>query len=140
MVDQSQDILFPKNFDQLYEIILYNSETKSDKTIFLNWNYIRLFLTGYDSKGGATDNTLNITQQDMSDKQCFVWNDKFSFNGYEPVNFGTSGITAAPLSAADQQDAIADQGSSVSQSLKMATEHADDNFDVHVTFIDQNNA
>ena len=71
--------------------------------------------------------------------ETFVWNDKFSFNGYEPVNFGTGGITAAPLSSADQQDAIADQGGSVKQTLNCYATHASDGFEVLITYIDQNN-
>ena len=66
--------------------------------------------------------------------QTYVWNDKFSFNGYEPTDF------AGPMDDATKQDAIADQGSSVSQKLYFHAEHASDSFDVMVTFLDQNNA
>ena len=66
--------------------------------------------------------------------ETFVWNDKFSFNGYEPTDF------AGPMADATKQDAIADQGSSVAQVLKVTAEHASDNFDVICTYIDQNNA
>ena len=72
--------------------------------------------------------------------ETYIWNDKFSFNGYEPVNFGTNSITAAPLSAADQQDAIADQGSSVAQELRLFTQNGADSGHITVTYIDQNNA
>ena len=64
----------------------------------------------------------------------FVWNDKFSFNGYGPSNF------TGPMDDATKQDAIADQGSSNRQILKVVAEHGSDNFDVMCTFIDQNNA
>jgi hypothetical protein len=99
-----------------------------------------LFLRGYDSFGGATAQMINIFMTPLTEQKLFVWNDKFSFNGYEPVNFGTGGITSAPLSAADQQDAIADQGSSVAQKLQCYTLQSGDSVDVTITYIDQNNA
>ena len=97
-------------------------------------NYLRMFIQGYDSKEGTTDEELIIFQQNMSDKQTFVFSDKFSFNGFEPTDF------SGPMNDATKQDAIADQGSGVAQTLVVKSEHADDNYDVHVTFIDQNNS
>ena len=41
---------------------------------------------------------------------------------------------------AAKQDAIADQGSSVAQKITMYVSHASTQIDVHVTYIDQNNA
>ena len=103
-------------------------------------NYLLMLVEGYDSKEGTSAQYHNIFEQDMQVDQTFVWNDKFSFNGYEPT--GLSGALGAGDDAADQvyQNAIADQGSSVAQSLLIKSEHADDNFHVHCTYIDQNNA
>ena len=103
-------------------------------------NYCRVALRGYDSKGGTKASEIIIFQENLNAGQTFVFNDKFSFNGYEPVNFGTNSITAAPLSAADQQDAIADQGSSVAQELRLFTQNGADSGHITVTYIDQNNA
>ena len=64
----------------------------------------------------------------------FVWNDKFSFNGYEPTDF------TGAMNAADDQDAIADQGSSVAQYLKFFSTSNSTGWDIHITYIDQNNA
>ena len=97
-------------------------------------NYVECYIQGYDSKIGDGDEKITIFQQDMSIQQTYVWNDKFSFNGYEPADF------TGPLSTAAMQDAIADQGGSASQQLRIATEHADDGGHVTVTYIDQNNA
>ena len=97
-------------------------------------NYVKCYLQAYDSKVGATNQEIIIFQQDMSIQQTYVWNDKFSFNGTEPVDF------TGPLSTVAMQDAIADQGSAVSQQLRIRTEHADDGGHVTVTYIDQNNA
>ena len=97
-------------------------------------DYIRMLITGYDSLGGDTAQTNFIFRQDMSENQTYVWNDKFSFNGHEPTNF------TGPMDDATKQDAIADQGSSVAQLLKIQAQSSGDNFDVTCTFIDQNNA
>jgi len=97
-------------------------------------DYIRLKLRGYDSSDGTSTQNFYIFEQEMAEvNTTFVWNDKFSFNGYEPVDF-TAGLDAT------KQDAIADQGSSVSQYLKFHTDSASTTFHVSVTFIDQNNA
>ena len=97
-------------------------------------DWITMRLTGYDSVGGTTAQEIYIFQQDMSVKQTYVWNDKFSFNGHEPTDF------TGPMDDATKQNAIADQGSSVAQVLYIDAEHSSDNFDVFCTFVDQNNA
>ena len=97
-------------------------------------DYIECHLVGYDTVGGASGETIRIFKQDMSAQETYVWNDKFSFMGFEPVDF------TAGLDSVAKQDAIADQGQNTAQILRIKTEHADDNVDVICTFIDQNNA
>jgi hypothetical protein len=100
-------------------------------------NWVKCYLVGYDSGAGTAQSDFVIFHQDMTLQSTFVWNDKFSFNGYEPVDF------TGPISSEAEQDAIADQlvsGDSNRQILNIYTEHADDNFDVLCTYIDQNNA
>lgn len=97
-------------------------------------NQININLQGYDSKEGTTDETMRIFRWQGSNNETFVWNDKFSFNGYEPTDF------SGAMDGVDDQNAIADQGSSVAQYLWTNTTHADDNFEVLITYIDQNNA
>ena len=97
-------------------------------------NFCQLYLTGYDTTAGTTAQNIYIMSNDFQAQQTFVWNDKFSFNGHEPTDFG------AALDSIAKQDAIADQGSSVPQKLYAVGEHASDSFEVTVTFIDQNNA
>jgi len=109
-------------------IIVYVNALNADR------NYIASYLTGYDANAGTTAQNMNIFLQDMSVQKTFVWNDKFSFNGFEPTDF------TGPMDDATKQDAIADQGSSVAQKLLVAGEHSSDNFNVFCTFIDQNNA
>ena len=99
-------------------------------------NYFKLRIIGYDSKHASSDSaqSIIIAQEEMDQGQTYVWNDKFSFNGFEPVDFTN------PLSTVAAQDQIADQGSAVPQKLSLITEIAADGAHVHVTFIDQNNA
>lgn len=99
-----------------------------------NGNQINVNLQGYDSKGGTTNQTMRIFRWIGVANQTFEWNTKFSFNGYEPTNF------TGPMDDATKQNAIADQGSSVGQYLWADTTHADDNFEILITYIDQNNA
>ena len=96
-------------------------------------NYFEVKLLGYDAVGGTTAQDIMIFRQDMEAEQTFVFNDKFSFCGHEPTDF------TGPMDDATKQDAIADQGSSVAQTLLCRTQGAD-NMDVICTFIDQNNA
>ena len=94
----------------------------------------QLYLTGYDSHTGASAQNIHIFTQNIQVDETFVWNDKFSFNGFEPTDFG------GPLDDAAKQDAIADQGSSVAQNLNFNAEHGSDSIDVLISYIDQNNA
>jgi hypothetical protein len=98
-------------------------------------DWIEVLILGYDAgPGGTTAQEIPIFRQDMNLNETFVWNDKFSFNGHEPVDF------TGNLDSIAKQDAIADQGSAVPQKLMAQTEHGSDGFDATVTFIDQNNS
>ena len=98
-------------------------------------NQLYLYLQAFDSKAGTTNTTHRIFEQVMSVKSTFVWNDKFSFNGCEPTNF------TGPMNDATKQDAIADQGNNLApQYLYISSQNAADDYDVHITYIDQNNA
>ena len=97
-------------------------------------NTLRLFVVGWDAKGGTSGQSFNIFKQSMTAGETFIWNDKFSFNGHEPT-----GISGA-MDSIVKQDAIADQGSSTPQYLKVDTSNASDSVHISVTYIDQNNA
>ena len=95
------------------------------------------YLTGYDSHGGTSAQNIHIFTQNIQVDETFVWNDKFSFGGYEPADFASGGLTVL----ADQEK-LADQGGSASQTLYFTMTSADSggqDFDVHITYIDQNN-
>jgi len=91
-------------------------------------------LIGYDSVDGTTAQDIFLFNNlVLAVGETFVFNDKFSFNGHEPTDF------TGPVDSVAKQDAIADQGSSVAQVLYAGATHASDNYDIWVTFIDQNN-
>ena len=93
-----------------------------------------LHLTGYDSNEGTTAQYHRLVNWVMgAGGDTYVFNDKFSFNGFEPTDF------AGPMDNLTKQDAIADQGSSVAQHLYATTTSSNDDVDVHITYIDQNN-
>ena len=95
-------------------------------------------IQGYDSFGGTTNSSIGIfstTETKVFGRDTYVWNDKFSFNGHEPTNF------SGPMDSPTKQDAIADQGNAAtSQRLQVTKGHANDTWDITVTYIDQNNA
>jgi len=95
-----------------------------------------IMLIGWDAMGGLSAGDHYISDINNSIRETFVWNDKFSFNGFEPLASAMSGT----LSTVAEQDAIADQGSAVSQYLQLTTDSGSTWYDVTVTYIDQNNA
>ena len=99
---------------------------------------VTLAIRGYDSFAGTTQQFIRIFLQHVGQGGSFVWDNKFSFNGCEPADF------SGAMDGVDDQNAIADQdpsnGSPVSQKLQLTPNSASSNYDVTVTFIDQNNA
>ena len=47
-------------------------------------NYFQLRIIGYDSKHASSDSSQSIiiAHEEMNQGQTYVWNDKFSFNGF----------------------------------------------------------
>jgi len=130
-VDDDQTVLIQGVQHHIYTVLSVICNGQSMASV---GNYIRLMIIGYDSLAGTTAQEMIIFKQDMNTDQTYVWNDKFSFNGYEPTDF------AGPMDDATKQDAIADQGSSTAQYIKAGVDDAADDFDVLVTYIDQNNS
>ena len=95
----------------------------------------RVWVAGWDSKQGLDTQSMYVFRHNFADQySTYVWNDKFSFNGYAPVDY------TGPLNTEAEQNANADQGGGQNQKLQSDATHGSDDFDVHVTFIDQNNA
>ena len=97
-------------------------------------HYARLLIYGYDSFAGDPTEEIWLWKGTIPEGDTMVWNDKFSFNGVEPTDF------AGPMNDATKQDAIADQASAVAQKLICSSTHANDTYEIHVTYIDQNNS
>ena len=93
----------------------------------------RIFFKGWDAHNGTSAVEHYIVSENIQVGDTYIFSEKFSMNGYEPT--GVSGI----MNTAAEQDAIADQGGSTAQYLKFGCDAVADNYDVHVTFIDQNN-
>ena len=90
-------------------------------------------ILGNNNHVTGTAQTMIIANYVCVATETFVWNDKFSFNGFETVAY------TEPLDSNAEQLGIAAQNSAVAQRLQMSTTDSDVDLDVHVTFIDQNN-
>jgi len=111
-------------------VILYANSVNTDGT-----DYCTAKLVGYDSYGGTSAQDIQIFRWlSMTDYNTFVFNDKFSFTGFEPTDY------AGAMDDATKQNAMADQGSSVAQKFYIYTNHASTVVDGVCTYIDQNNA
>ena len=103
-------------------------------TIGASTGTYQMFLVGYDAVAVANAEDINILKQTVGPVgSTFVWNDKFSFNGFVPTGISSGLNTAA------EQTAIAAQGGGTAQVLKLKSSSGSNLFDIHVTFIDQNN-
>ena len=95
----------------------------------------QLAITGHDHHAGADTNAsiMVIAKVVSVAGQTFIFNDKFSFNG-----FGGAAYTE-PMDTNVEQLAIAQQGGTLNRYQYIPLD-ADVDCDIHVTFIDQNNA
>ena len=90
---------------------------------------------GYDSFGGVSGAEHRIFQIALPGGETFVWNDKFCFNGTEPTDFSSGGLTVA----ADQL-ALAAQATATVQTLQFDMTSSDDggqDYDIFVSYLDQ---
>ena len=96
----------------------------------------QLAIVGHDHHAGADTNAsiMIIAKVVSVAGQTFIFNDKFSFNGFEGAAY------TEPLNSNAEQVAIAAQVSAVPQRYQYIPLDADVDCDIHVTFIDQNNA
>ena len=89
-----------------------------------------LQLKGYEAHDtSGSGSTMRFARFNIQVGETYVWNDKFSFNGTEPS--GTAVLTAAV------QLLIAAQGTSTVQELQFTMTHATDDYNIHVTYLDQ---
>ena len=95
----------------------------------------QLAITGHDHHAGADTNAsiMIIAKVVSVAGQTFIFNDKFSFNG-----FGAAAYTE-PMDTNVEQLAIAQQGGTLNRYQYIPLD-TDVDSDITVTFIDQNNA
>jgi hypothetical protein len=91
------------------------------------------YVKGYDSRTHGPTTDMIVFKAPLNTLDTFVWNDKFSMNGHMPTTF------TEPMDDATKQNALAEQGGAA-QKLVITATSASDNFHVHCTYIDQNNA
>ena len=86
----------------------------------------------YDNHGGATGRVCTIAKFNIQAGETYVWNDKFSFNGYEPSGTAVMSAAVQILNAA--------QGGSADAELQFTMTSADSggqDYDIGVTYLDQ---
>ena len=84
---------------------------------------------GHDGHAGGSGATMLLSKFNLQVGETFVWSDVFSFNGVEPS--GTNAFSAS------EQIAIAAQTGSAVQELQFGVDSASDEYDVLITYIDQ---
>ena len=104
------------------------------RSVASSGNQFILEILGMNAKTLTSAHTIEVSRWTGVANETFVWNDKFSMQGFEGA------VTTSALNTAAEQNQISDQNSSIIQYLQCRTTAATDNFDVHITFIDQNNA
>ena len=84
----------------------------------------------YDNHSASgTGTTMILSRFNPQVGETYVWNDKFSFNGYEPSGTAVMSPAVQILNAA--------QGGSADAELQFTMTHGSDDYDVGITYIDQ---
>ena len=130
-VDASQDLIV----GVVHHIYTVLSTIVYSVSIGTAGDTFKLSIVGHDHHGGASSNGafMAIAKVVSVADQTFVFNDKFSFNG-----FGAAAYTE-PMNTAAEQVLIAAQGGTLQKYIFEPLD-TDVDCDIHVTFIDQNNA
>jgi hypothetical protein len=129
-VDATQDLIFGAQH-HIYTVL---SIIAFCRAIGAATDTATIQILGNNNHISGTAQTMKIANYVCVANETFVFNDKFSFNGFETAAY------TEPLDTNAEQLLQAAQGSAVPQRLQMTTTDADVDLDVHVTFIDQNNA
>ena len=130
-VDATQDLIFGAQH-HIYTVL---STFVYSISIGTAGDTFQLAIVGHDHHAGADTNAsiMVIAKVVSVAGQTFIFNDKFSFNG-----FGGAAYTE-PMDTNVEQLAIAQQGGTLNRYQYIPLD-TDVDCDIHVTFIDQNNA
>ena len=93
-----------------------------------DFGYIQIKTYDNHTSSGS-GSTMHLARFNIQVGETYVWNDKFSFNGTEPS--GTAVLTAAV------QLLIAAQGTATVQELQFTMTHATDDYNINITYLDQ---
>ena len=89
-----------------------------------------LQLKGYEAHAtSGSGSTMIFARFNPQVGETYVWNDKFSFNGYEPSGTAAMSDAVQLLNAA--------QGGSTNALLQFTMSHASDDYDIILTYLDQ---
>ena len=97
-----------------------------------DYGYLQTKGYGAHYSSGQTGMTMRFARFNIQVGETYVWNDKFSFNGYEPSGTAVMSAAVQILNAA--------QGGSADAELQFTMTSADSggqNYDVHITYLDQ---
>ena len=129
-VDATQDLIYGAQH-HIYTVL---STIVYSVSIGTAGDTFQLGILGNGNHAAGTGHLMIIAKVVSVAGQTFVFNDKFSFNGYEAAAY------TEPMSDNAEQLVIAAQGSSTAQRYQYIPLDSDVDCDIHVTFIDQNNA
>jgi len=129
-VDATQDLIFGAQH-HIYTVL---STIVHVVSIGTAGDSYKLTILGNGNHAGGTAHLVSLAHVVAVALETFVFNDKFSFNGFETAAY------TEPLNTNAEQLLQAAQGSSVPQRYQYVPLDADVDCDIHVTFIDQNNA
>ena len=129
-VDATQDLIFGAQH-HIYTVL---STFVYSISIGTAGDTYQLAILGNGNHAGGTAHLMIMAKVVAVAGETFILNDKFSFNGFETAAY------TEPLDTNAEQLLQAAQGSSVPQRYQYVPLDADVDCDIHVTFIDQNNA
>ena len=131
-VDATQDLIFGAQH-HIYTVL---STIVHVVSIGTAGDSYKLAILGNGNHAGGTAHLVSLAHVVAVALETFVFNDKFSFNGFE------SGDYTEPLNTNAEQLLQAAQGgaNAAAQRYQYVPLDADVDCDIHVTFIDQNNA
>ena len=124
-VDANQTMIFgvQHHVYTVLSIIVYCNVLNATTDVF------QVELKTYDNHAGSSGVEMVMFKSNIQVGETYVWNDKFSFNGYEPSGTAVMSAAVQILNAA--------QGGSADAELQLTQTHATDDYDVLVTYLDQ---
>ena len=128
-VDATQDLIFGAQH-HIYTVL---STFVYSISIGTAGDTYQLAILGNGNHAGGTAHLMIIAKVVAVAGETFILNDKFSFNGFGAAAY------VEPMSSAALQTPIAQQGGTL-QRYRYIPLDTDVDCDIHVTFIDQNNA